>query len=100
MTDDPLFTVWIGTEGLDLSPILCTTRDLGTELAEALTDHRIITSAALVPCCRNRSEACSRDQFDDPELDRTIQVLLEAALGSGISWPADIGQDEPEERAT
>lgn len=92
-----LFAVWIRTEGLDLSPILCTDGHHGTQLVEQLSAARIITDAALVPCCRNDSTACARDTWTDPgELDRPIEVLMRAAMALGLPWPADLGQVEPE----
>lgn len=98
MSSDALFAVWVKTEGLDLSPILCTTGDLATDLVEDLGSARIITDAALVPCCRNDDNtACARDTFTDPgELDRPIEVLMRAAMAREITWPADLGQIEPE----
>lgn len=89
--------LWVRTEGLDLSPILCAAADRLTVLAEQLSAARIITDAALVPCCRTDDTACTRDTWNDPgELDRPIEVLMRAAMASGISWPADVGQLEPE----
>lgn len=100
MTAD-LFAVWVTTEGLDLSPILCTTGHQAPQLVEQLSAARIITDAALVPCCRNDSTACARDTWTDPgELDRPTEVLMRAAMALGLPWPADLGRDEPEESAT
>lgn len=97
MTAD-LFAVWVTTEGLDLSPILCTTGHQATQLVEDLSTARIITDAALVPCCRNDTNtACARDTWTDPgELDRPTEVLMRAAMALGLPWPADLGQHEPE----
>lgn len=98
MIADGLFAVWVETEGLPLCPILCTLGEPAVELVSYLGCARIIQNAALVPCCRNDdTTACSRDTWTEPgELDRPIEVLMRTALALGISWPADLGQLEPE----
>lgn len=95
---EPLFAVWVSTEGLPLCPILCTDGDHATSLLVDLASHRIITDGALVPCCRNdQNTACTRDTMYEPgELDRPTEVLMRAAMARGITWPADLGQPEPE----
>lgn len=97
MTAEPLFVVWVKTEGLDLCPILCTTGDLATGLIADLDRHRIISEGAVVPCCKNDEDACPRDTFYDPgELDRPTELIMRAAMARRITWPADLGQLEPE----
>jgi len=95
---DNLFTVWMQTEGLDLTPILCTTDNTATRLVSDLTAARIITGAALVSCCQNENIAiaCPRDAYDPAELNRPTEILMRCALATGIPWPADLGQHEPE----
>lgn len=88
---------WVRTEGLDLSPIVCAAGDRLTQLVEDLSAARLISDAALVPCCRPDDTACTRDTWNEPgELDRPIEVLMRAAVALGIPWPADVGQLEPE----
>lgn len=98
MSSEPLFAVWVSTEGLPLSPILCTDGNHATGLLVDLASHRIIGDGALVLCCRNdENTACARDTFTDPgELDRPIEVLMRSAMALGLTWPADLGQVEPE----
>jgi len=93
---DNLFAVWMQTEGLDLSPILCTTGNDATQLAHNLCSGRVITAAALVSCCQNDDIACPRDAYDPAELNRPTEILMRCALATGIPWPADLGQHEPE----
>lgn len=94
---DPLFTVWATTEGLEWSPILCTTGSLAGRLVEDLSTCRAISSGALLPCCKNDpATACSRDQYDDDELNAPIEVLMRTAMHHGYTWPSDLGKTEPE----
>ena len=94
---EPLFAVWVSTEGLPLSPILCTDGEHATGLLVDLASHHIITDGALVPCCKNDGDACTRDTMYDPgELDRPTELIMRAAMARRITWPADLGQLEPE----
>lgn len=96
---EPPMCVWVSTEGLPISPILCAAADLCTTLAEALQGARIAGEVALVPCCRTGPETamCPRDYMADPgELDAPTELLMRAALALDIVWPADVGQLEPE----
>lgn len=94
---EPLFAVWVSTEGLPLSPLLCTTGELATGLIADLDRHRITTEGVVVPCCKNDGDACPRETMYDPgELDRPAEILMRAAMARGITWPADLGQPEPE----
>lgn len=94
---EPLFAVWVETEGLDLSPILCTTGTLATGLLADLADRRIISAGVAVPCCKNDGDACTRDTMFDPrELDRPTEILMRSALALRITWPVDLGHEEPE----
>lgn len=91
-----LFTVYVRTEGLDLCPILCAAGQQATQLVEDLAAARIITDAALLPCCRNDNDACARDHWHPDETDRPTEILMRAAIASGIPWPSDAGRIEPE----
>lgn len=91
---EPLFTVWIQTEGLELSPILCTAGTRATRFVEQLVDARICHTAQLVPCCRSTGTGCSRDQWPDEDHEHELAVLMIAAQARGISWPADRGHHE------
>lgn len=94
---EPLFTVWATTDGTPCSPILCTTGDLATTFAVDLGAKRLAHGVILVPCCQANGGACIRDTMYEPgELDRPTEVLMRAAMARGITWPADLGQPEPE----
>lgn len=88
-----LFTVWITTEGLDLSPLLCTPGDKANDLAYELVSRRVATDVVLMPCCRLDGYACPRDQYDPAELDRPTEILRAAAEHHGIAWPDDVELD-------
>jgi len=98
MTDHQ-FTVWVATEGLPTSPILCTNGALGGRLLEDLTSCRAITFGQLLPCCHTDGHACIRDAYSDDELAGPIEVLMRIAFSRGYTWPADQGRTEPEHSA-
>lgn len=87
-----LLCLWVQTEGLDHTPILCTAGADAFELASRLSWHKIITEAALVPCCRNDNTACARDQWTAEELATPIAVLRHAAGAHRIQWPDEYSE--------
>ena len=98
MTSEPLFVVWLASEGLPMAPCLCTDGDSATRLVVELSEARICHEAALLPCCRNDAgHACPRDAWtDDLDHDRAVEILHRAAIARRIPWPSDRGQVEPE----
>jgi hypothetical protein len=97
----PTGTVWIGTEGAPMAnPILCCEARTAMRFAAALERARIADTVAVLPCCHNSDDiGCVRDNFDDydepdPERQRIVAVLRDAAARAGIEWPTDIGQPE------
>ena len=90
-------TVWANSE-VGWIPLLCTDHDLALQLADSLSRHRIAPTCTVGTCCKDPGQdlACIRDQFDNPDDERPVEVIMRAAMARGIVWPADQGRTESE----
>lgn len=85
---------WVGTEGMDVSPIICAPAADALGLVEQLGAAKLIHTGAVTPCCRafDDDQACTWDIFDpiEDDLERQTEVLRITARGVGIDWPASV----------
>lgn len=101
MADDAHACLWLTTEGLPSSPMVCCRLAEAVSVGRALLQARAVFSAAYLPCCATGLPVpfeCSRDAFDneesrDPEYDNALRLLKMASKRLGLIWPDGLDED-------